>query len=1488
MGNTEIKTTLYDPEKYHDSCGTGFIARISGEPSHEIVTLAIEALKRLTHRGAKSADSRTGDGSGILTDIPRNYFQKILKQKFDYTIKPDETLAIGVVFTNRGKFKRLEKSFAELCRKYESKYIGYRNVPVNHQVLGETARKTCPGIVQFFMTLPASAKRNPESHLYLLRRAIENKIKAWDTDSFICSLSSKTIVYKGLMSANQIDQFYPDLTDPDYIARLALFHERFSTNTNPSWNMAQPFRMIAHNGEINTIKGNRLWSQSREKELRSSYWNSHLDTLKPIVSNSGSDSFSLDNAFEFLSRSGRSMFHSIMMLIPEPYNDRNFPPALRDFYIYHENYMEPWDGPAAVVFTDGDFVGAKLDRNGLRPLRYSITKDGLVIMASEAGVVDIADENLVVHHHMTSGEIFGLALDGGGIIDDRTIKTRVASGGPYSELIRKNFMALERGDIEAEFGDFALPAGGFDKRLRRAFGWSLEDLSHILVPMANTGQEPIGSMGNDTPPAVLSSQYHRLYDYFQQSFAQVTNPPIDPIREKLVTSLSLFLGSEENLLAKEPRFNGAIKLESPVLSPREIRVLMQNHDWFPHKKILCHIPLNCNFEEQLQRIKRECAEAIENGCKLIFLSDENLNETTLPIPMALMVSAVHHYLSEQRIRSRVSLICITGDVVEDHHVACLIGMGASAVYPYMAYELIREYFADEDWAERMGNYRRALEKGLLKIMSKMGISTVASYHGSMLFHAIGLSQKLIKAYMPSIECVTSGIGIPQIRQYLMECHKDAFGTDRTELEDRGFFRHRKNGEQHAFSPDIVKQIRKVAVNASTDAAVNRKIVHFRDVFSIKSKSDIPLKQVEPATDILARFGCSAMSFGSISDGAHRVLAKGMTLIGGRSNTGEGGEPPDRYAHSNPDLSANSHTKQVASGRFGVTVDYLAAAQEIQIKIAQGAKPGEGGQLPGHKVSVMIAQARSSTPGVQLISPPPHHDIYSIEDIAQLIFDLKQVNPRVPVSVKLVAQPGVGTVACGVVKAGADIVLISGADGGTGAAPMGSQKHVGFPWEIGLAETHQALTANRLRDRVILRVDGGLIGARDVIIAALLGAEEYDFGTAALIAIGCIMDRKCHLNTCRVGIATQDERLQKLFRGKPEHIRNYFNAVALNIRKHLSEMGAAKMDDIIGRSYRLKLNPALRDFLHNRGVDLSGIIHGNHDDKPVENYKTKVSRTSKQSTPHFDDSVIDEVRTALLTHGQAVVTRKVSNTDRSIGTRMAGELARLFDRGNFKGLIRYKLDGVAGQSLGAFLCDGIELNLRGVANDYVGKGMSGGLIAIRLPKMIRQHEKNHTIIGNVTLYGATGGTLFAAGRAGERFAVRNSGATAVVEGVGNHCCEYMTRGIVIVLGETGNNFGAGMTGGVAYLYRKNDHDFSFINTDYVRMDELNDADYLLLHNLIRRHHFFTRSVTAEGILNSWESEKKHLRKILPLTMDTINFRDIYNQQIHARLSGLLNN
>ncbi len=1484
------KYPLVNPNNFHDACGTGFIVALSGKPEKRILPLALSALRRLAHRGAVSADKETGDGAGILVDIPKGFFKDVLKNELGIKLSLRNKFAVGMVFTTPREYRWLGKAVKNISEKNGFHLTAIRNVPVNDSVLGVTAKKAKPLIQQIFLTSAEKNSRPLESRLFLLRKALEKEIQSKKKKTYICSLSSETIVYKGLMTSSQLDCFYSDLTHKKFVVKLALFHERFSTNTQSTWSMAQPFRMLAHNGEINTIKGNRLWMKAREREIQSPFWQNDLDILKPIVTPDGSDSASLDNILEFLTRSGRDIFRNIMMLIPDPYeNNSIIPRFIKDFYIYHENFMEPWDGPAALIFTEGKIVGAKMDRNGLRPLRYTVTRDGLVIMASEAGVVDVDEKNLLVHHHMTSGELFAVSLEGKGIMRNESIKTKTAKEKPYSLMLKNRLAKINRKSVQDEFGIFGLPEEGFDRRLRTAFGWSTEDLTRYLIPMAASGRESIGSMGDDTPPAVLSAQYRRFYDYFKQSFAQVTNPPIDSIRERSVMALFKYLGSENSLLEENPTFGGALRIESPILSPWEVIELHRMKTEFPFKRIPCHLSIDRDLDRWISSIKKSCKAAVENGAKIIFLTDENLSENLLPIPMPLVVSAVHHYLVKNKVRSQVSLICLSGDVVEDHHAAVLIGLGASAVYPYMAYELIREHFADNrEWPEKMANYRYALEKGLLKIMGKMGISTLSSYHGSMLFHSLGLNNEFLRIYFPSIDGQIGGIGSVQIREKLLSRNRKAFHSELPELTEKGFFRFRKGGEKHGFSPSLFKAIQMRTKKFSSEIIDTNGPVYIRDLFALKShRKPLPIELIESAESILRKFGSGAISFGAISESVHRELARGMALAGARSNTGEGGEMEDRYSRTNPDKTVNSFIKQVASGRFGVTVDYLSAAQEIQIKMAQGAKPGEGGQLPGHKVTAQIAHARSSTPGVPLISPPPHHDIYSIEDIKQLIHDLKQVNPRALVSVKLVAQPGVGTIASGVTKAGADIILISGGDGGTGASPLGSLKHTGFPWELGLAEVHQTLTENHLRERIILRVDGGLRTAEDIIKAALLGAEEFDFGTSALIALGCVMARQCHLNTCPVGIATQDKALMKKFKGKAENLAQYLHTIAKNIQNILSELGFQNLYDLTGRTDLLVNNKKYRSIITRNELDLSPILNPEFKKGTPLKSPLKMSLHKMGETKTFDDEILTEVHPAIMTHGHAVVIKTINNTMRSIGTRLSGEISFLYGQGNFNGNIQIRMGGAAGQSFGAYLTDGVELRLKGVANDYVGKGLSGGIISIRMPRYIRKKKGEHSIIGNVCLYGATGGMLFVAGRGGERFAVRNSGAASVIEGIGNHGCEYMTRGTVVVLGKIGSNFGAGMTGGHAFIYHPKKQKIKNLNTEFVKETGLTKGDVNLLYRLLKNHEFHTGSIISKKIMSNWNQHQKFFRKITPLTLDIVDFQNIYNMQIADRFGVMLN-
>ena len=1491
------KYPLFQKNNYHDACGIGFIMTRSGQPEKRILSLALKALKNLSHRGAKSSDQKSGDGAGIMVDIPQRFFKSILRNEFKKTIPSGEVLSIAMVFTTPRERKWIQETFIKCSRGLDFTLLAVRDVPNEKKALGILALKIKPTILQFIFSAKKIRKQKIETRIYFLRKKIQKEILLNRKKTYICSFSSKTIVYKGLMASAQLDQFYLDMSNKNFIVKVALFHERFSTNTGSTWDMAQPFQMVAHNGEFNTIKGNRLWMKARENEISSKFWASDLESIKPITNYSGSDSQSFDNVLEFLVRSGRNIFDSIMIMIPDSYTqntkyyqNRLMNKKMRDYFVYHENFMEPWDGPAALVFTDGNSVGAKMDRNGLRPLRYTITKDNLVIMASEAGVIDVDDEDLVLHHHMKSEEIFCVSLKNGTIVKNKELKIKEASKKPYGKLLENNLRVLERKDAKNEFGIFGLPKDGFDKRLRISFGWSEEDLNKFLIPMATNSREPLGSMGDDTPIASISKIDRKFYDYFKQWFAQVTNPPIDSIRERSVMSLYKYLGSEDNLLSTIPTFGGAIRITSPVLSPREVLELYGYDDWFPHKKIRCHYPLTGNLNSKIQRIKRQAADIVLDGAKIIFLTDEGLDKGLLPIPMPIIVSAVHHYLVEKKLRSKVSIISITGDALEDHHIAVLIALGASAVYPYMSYELIREYFHTDDWHQKMSNYRYALEKGLLKIMSKMGISTISSYHGSMLMHSIGLGPKISKAFFPSIPSKIGGIELDFIHNRLIDRHTKVYDHDqKSVLLEKGLFRYRKNGELHGFDPKSFRSIQFKAISKKQIFGNNQQPVYIRDLFKIKSiRKSIDINQVESPESILKRFGSGGISFGAISEGSHRELARGFSIAGSRSNTGEGGELEDRYSISNPDKYVNSYVKQIASGRFGVNVEYLSAASEIQIKMAQGAKPGEGGQLPGFKVTHLIASARSATPGMPLISPPPHHDIYSIEDIKQLIYDLKVVNPRAKISVKLVAQPGIGVIASGVVKAGADIILVSGADGGTGASPLGSLKHTGFPWEYGLAETHQTLHANGLRDRVTLRVDGGLKWGKDIIVAAILGAEEFDFGTSALVALGCVMARQCHLNTCPAGIATNDEKYIKKFKGKSENVVNYLLDVAGEVRSELSSLGYPHIQNIIGRTDLLKINTNYKDIYKERGLNFEKILNKSaKGGLPLQYYNLKVSYKDARKKKTIDEEILEEIRHEILTHGQAVVYKNIQNTDRTIGARISGELSFLYGRNNFKGSVQCRLFGSAGQSFGAFLNKGVELRLKGVANDYVGKGMASGLITIRMPEKIRRQAKDHTVIGNVALYGATGGEVFIAGKGGERFAVRNSGASGVIEGIGNHGCEYMTQGTIIVLGEIGKNFGAGMTGGIAYVYSKRKKINNYINKDFVKESDLHTKDKNLIIRLIRNHIFHTDSTIGKRIIQNCDNEINYFRKVTPTSMDIIDLENIYSLHVSDRMNVMLN-
>ena len=1487
------KYPLFNPDIFHDACGVGFVATSNGKPDPKVLPLALSAMKRLTHRGAKAYDGNSGDGSGILVDIPKSFFKSYLLDKHSIKISKNDTLVIASIFAKNISVKTIKSSFLNLTEKEKIDFVSLRVVPIDDNVLGDFSKQSLPKIMQLIFLTKAKNTAKLERKLYLIRKKIERDLYPRYKRFYICSFSSKTIVYKGLLSSDQLVKFYKDLTNDLFVVKVVLFHERFSTNTFSSWEMAQPFRMIAHNGEFNTIKGSRLWMNSREGNMESKVWKKNIDFLKPITKQTGSDSESFDNSAEFLKISGRDIFDTMMIMIPDSYeqtekyyNNKKMNKMMRDYFIYHENFMKPWDGPAAIVFTDGDFVGAKMDRNGLRPLRYSITKDGLIIMASEAGIVDIDDDNIISNYHMKSEEIFGLSLNDNKILDNKFIKSREASKKPYGKLVDENLKVLRRGNSEKEFGGFFTSNNQLPSNYFAIYGIYSEDIKKFVEPLSAKVSESIGSIGDDTPIAIFSRFDRKFYDFFKQQFAQVTNPPIDSLRENSVMSLYKYLGSEDNLLNNAPTKNSAIRISSPILSPKEVNDLKSFNAWFPHVEINCLYRVGSNLNSKILKIRKQCEESIYGGKKIIFITDQNPNVNHIPIPMLLVISAVHHHLIKKKLRSKVSLIAVTGDTIEDHHFAALISLGASAIYPHFAYEIIFRSDNGNDYKKRLKNYRASIEKGLLKIMSKMGISTLSGYHGSMLFHAIGIGPKLMRKYFPSLKSQLGGIEIKDLEKYLKSRYENSINTFKSsQIVDLNLFRFRKNGELHGFNPLVFKKIQNISRSELKVLKESEpELIYIRDALQFSSKrKPLTLKEVEKTKDILKRFGSGGVSFGAISEKAHLELSRGFAMAGARSNTGEGGEPRNRYSITNQDKLINSSIKQIASGRFGVNAEYLSAAQEIQIKIAQGAKPGEGGQLPAFKVSNSIASARSAVPGIPLISPPPHHDIYSIEDIKQLIYDLKDVNPRAKVSVKLVSQPGVGVVAAGVVKAGANIILISGSDGGTGASPLGSQKHAGFPWEYGLAETHQTLIANGLREYVTLRVDGGLKWAKDIIFAAILGAEEFDFGTSALVALGCVMARQCHMNNCPVGIATTDEKYEKKFKGYSENIETYLKDISLGVQNELRELGFNKIHNIIGRTDLLSISKKHEMIIRNRRIDLSKIL--NFEAKkglPLQSeMKIRFSNYRREKT--LDEKIIAEIRQEIVMQGHVVIEKKINNIDRSMGARLSGEISYLFGSENFKGKIQCKLTGTAGQSFGSFLSNNIELRLKGIANDYVGKSMSSGIISVRMHGKLRNKRTKNSLIGNVALYGATGGELFVEGKGGERFGVRNSGAVAIIEGIGNHGCEYMSQGTVVILGIIGKNFGAGMTGGVAFIYNKKRLLKNYLNHDFIlelKLETKKDENIIL--DLIRKHVFHTNSKLGKRIIKNWIVEKANFKKIVPKATKGLNIESIYDSHISTRI------
>jgi glutamate synthase (NADPH/NADH) large chain len=1518
---------LYAPHREHDSCGVGFIVDMHNRKTHEIISKGLEILINLDHRGAVGADPRAGDGCGMLVQMPHRFFAAEA-EALGFVLPEPGDYAVGPVFLPRHPEARAAvMSIVERTVVEEGQhFLGWRDVPVDNAGLGESVKPTEPVIKQYFVGRGANTGQGAaeqdrfERHLYILRKAIANAVLALrdprTAGFYTLSLSSRTIVYKGLLLATQLSDYFKDLQNPLFESALALVHQRFSTNTFPTWSLAHPFRMVAHNGEINTLRGNVNWMAAREASVASDLFGADIKKLWPISYEGQSDTACFDNALEFLVQGGYSLAHAMMMLIPEAWTGN---PLMdedrRAFYEYHAALMEPWDGPAAMAFTDGRQIGATLDRNGLRPARYVVTDDGLVVMASEVGVLPIPEDKIITKWRLQPGKMLLVDLEQGRIVSDDEIKAKFARLNPYREWLQRSQIKLE------ELTPVAPRMTRSDVSLldrQQAFGYTQEDVALLMEPMAATGQEAVGSMGNDTPISALSSKSKLLYTYFKQNFAQVTNPPIDPIREELVMSLVSFIGPRPNIFDHEGNARRKrLEVKQPILTNADlekIRAIGMVEDTFDTRTLDMTYPADAGATGMGEALERLCAraeQAVHSGYTIIILSDRLVGSDRIPIPSLLATAAVHHHLIRKGLRTSVGLVVETGEAREVHHFALLAGYGAEAINPYLAFETLhgiaKEFPEEVDAHEAEKRYIKSIDKGLLKVMSKMGISTYQSYCGAQIFDAVGLAEDFVDRYFTGTASQIGGVGLTEIAEETLRRHKDAFGDApvyRNALDVGGDYAFRIRGEAHCWTPQTVSLLQHAVRGNAREkyrayaVLLNEQASHplnLRGLFRIKAaeedgRAPVPIEEVESAASIVRRFSTGAMSFGSISREAHTTLAIAMNRIGGKSNTGEGGEESDRFKPLPNGDSMRSAIKQVASGRFGVTAEYLVNSDMMQIKMAQGAKPGEGGQLPGHKVDAVIAKVRHSTQGVGLISPPPHHDIYSIEDLKQLIFDLKNVNPQGDVSVKLVSEVGVGTVAAGVSKAKADHVTISGFEGGTGASPLTSIKHAGSPWEIGLAETHQTLVLNRLRSRISVQVDGGVRTGRDVVIGALLGADEFGFATAPLIAAGCIQLRKCHLNTCSVGIATQDPVLRKRFVGQPEHVINFFFFVAEEVREWMAKLGYRSFNEMIGQMQMLDKRQLVEHWKA-RGLDFSKLFH-----KPQVPDSQAIYNSTRQDhgLEHvLDRRLIAEAQAAIDRGAKVNIEAKIHNSDRTTGAMLSGEIARRYGHAGLPhGTIHVRFKGTAGQSFGAWLAHGVTLELEGQANDYVGKGLSGGRVIIYPPIESRIVPEESIIVGNTVLYGAIAGECYFRGVAGERFAVRNSGAIAVVEGTGDHGCEYMTGGIVVVIGKTGRNFAAGMSGGIAYVL---DEDGSFAQRCNLAMVELEpvaeeeermqrsyhqggDLDFHgrvdvmgdmtrydaeRLHQLISNHAVYTGSTRARMILEHWDEYKGKFRKVMPV-------------------------
>ncbi|MEE3148712.1 MAG: glutamate synthase large subunit [Bacteroidota bacterium] len=1479
------KQGLYSPEWEHENCGAGFICSLEGKQSNGIIHKALEILEKLEHRGAVSSDGKTGDGAGILIDIPYDFF----KENCDFDLPEARAYAMGNVFLPQKENQRAycKKIFEEQIEAKGLKLLGWRRVPVDTGYLGAIAASVEPHIEQIFIGKPNDEMQEQEFmiKLYSARKITEHTILnsklSERTYFYLPSLSNKTLIFKGLLMPEDIKYYYVDLLDPKLTTRLALVHQRFSTNTFPTWDLAQPFRYMCHNGEINTLRGNVSRMRSREELLKSDWFGEEIKELFPIILPGKSDSASMDMVVELLLMSGRSLPEIMMMLVPEAWEKhQDMTPEKKAFYEFNSCIMEPWDGPASIPFTDGDYIGAVLDRNGLRPSRYTVTKTGDVIMSSETGVLNIEPKNVAFHGRLEPGKMFLVDMKAGRIVNDEEVKESIVTQKPYQEWLSKNRVHLK--DIPYRDVDFKLEDTDFGLR-KNAFGYTKEDINTIIVPMATKGKEPIGSMGSDTPLAVLSDRPQLIYNYFKQLFAQVTNPPLDGIREELITDLSLTLGPDTNLMEITPDYCKKIRIQNPVISKEDLDKI-KNFD-NPDFKVTS-IPMLYEakrglngLEDALDEMVAKASKGIDDGHTILILSDRGVNDEMAPIPALLACSYLNSGLFRSGQRSKMSIIVESAEPREVHHFALLFGYGASAINPYMVNEIIQKEIeagnlGDIDFTSAVENYNKAIGKGVIKVMNKIGISTLNSYRGSRLFEALGLNSKLISKYFPNTPSRIEGIGLYEVEQEIAKRHTRSFGSKHIsgnlEIEAGGEYRWRRNGERHMFNPLTIAKLQEAVRrnNPSTykeySKLINeqsKKLMTIRGLFEFSNYDPIPIEEVEPWTEIVKRFKTGAMSYGSISKEAHENLAVAMNRIGGKSNSGEGGEDAERFYKSPNGDWRNSAIKQVASGRFGVTSNYLTSAKEIQIKMAQGAKPGEGGQLPGEKVNKFIAKTRKSTPYVGLISPPPHHDIYSIEDLAQLIYDLKSANREARVNVKLVSEVGVGTVAAGVAKAMADVILVSGYDGGTGASPLTSLRHAGLPWELGIAEAQQTLVLNNLRSRIRLECDGQLKTGRDVAVACRLGAEEFGFATAPLVASGCIMMRVCHLNTCPVGIATQNPELRKKFKGQPEHVVNFMYFIAEELREIMAQLGFRTVDEMVGQAHKLDRNKAIEHYKA-AGIDLSPILHNIQVPEGVKIYNTESQNHHLEKSIDFE--IIELAHTALFRKEKTTLDLEINNLNRAVGAILSNEISKIYgEQGLPDNTLKVNFKGSAGQSFGAFATKGLTLKIDGNANDYVGKGLSGARLIIKVPEEATFEANENIIIGNVALYGATSGEAYFNGVAGERFCVRNSGATAVVEGIGDHGCEYMTGGVAVILGKTGRNFGAGMSGGIAYVLDEDQKFKSKCNAADLNLDPVTEEnDKQQLKELITNHYNYTQSALAQRILENWDAYLPKFIKVLP--------------------------